>query len=128
MLNINNNTANVKREILVRIAKLQLEGKLEEGVHFIPREMVPRNKPPLRCCIFHDREIIRMRTLARLGFSVENIDEERTLLVHLQKKPWNEKNQPGLCSQLFTKHAMPVLKLTTWLQMHVRDVTQDLAK
>ncbi|MCI7440620.1 MAG: monomeric [FeFe] hydrogenase [Treponema sp.] len=79
MLNINNNTANVKREILVRIAKLQLEGKLEEGVHFIPREMVPRNKPPLRCCIFHDREIIRMRTLARLGISVENIDEERTL-------------------------------------------------
>nr|WP_318693277.1 monomeric [FeFe] hydrogenase [uncultured Treponema sp.] len=79
MLNINNNTANVKREILVRIAQLQLEGKLEEGVHFIPREMVPRNKPPLRCCIFHDREIIRMRTIARMGISVENIDEERTL-------------------------------------------------
>lgn len=79
MLNINNNTSNVKREILVRIAKLQLEGKLEEGVHFIPREMVPRNKPPLRCCIFHDREIIRMRTIARMGISVENIDEERTL-------------------------------------------------
>ena len=33
MLNINNNTSNIKREILVRIAKLQLEGKLEEGVH-----------------------------------------------------------------------------------------------
>ena len=79
MLNINNNTANVKREILVRIAQLQLEGKLEEGVHFIPREMVPRDKPPLRCCIFHDREIIRMRTIARMGISVENIDEERTL-------------------------------------------------
>ena len=79
MLNINNNTANVKREILVRIARLQLEGKLEEGVHFIPREMVPRNKPPLRCCIFHDREIIRMRTIARMGISVEDIDEERTL-------------------------------------------------
>ncbi len=77
MLNINNNTANVKREILVRIAQLQLEGKLEEGVHFIPREMVPRDKPPLRCCIFHDREIIRMRTIARMGISVENIDEER---------------------------------------------------
>lgn len=79
MLNINNNTANVKREILVRIASLQLSGKLEEGVHFIPREMVPRDKPSLRCCIFHDREIIRMRTIARMGISVENIDEERTL-------------------------------------------------
>ena len=79
MLNINNNKKKKKREILVRIAQLQLEGKLEEGVHFIPREMVPRDKPPLRCCIFHDREIIRMRTIARMGISVENIDEERTL-------------------------------------------------
>lgn len=79
MLNINNNTANIKREILVRIARLQLEGKLEEGVHFIPREMAPRNKPPMRCCIYHDREILRMRTIARMGWSVENIDEERTL-------------------------------------------------
>ena len=42
MLNINNNTSNIKREILVRIAKLQFEGKLEEGVHYIPREMVPQ--------------------------------------------------------------------------------------
>lgn len=79
MLNINNNTANVKHEILVRIARLMYEGKLEEGVHFIPREMAPRNKPPLRCCIYHDREILRMRTIARLGISVEDIDEERTL-------------------------------------------------
>ena len=79
MLNINNNTSNIKREILVRIAKLQLQGKLEEGVHFIPREMAPRDKPPLRCCIFHDREILRMRVLARMGISVENIDEEATL-------------------------------------------------
>lgn len=64
---------------MVRIAKLQLEGRLEEGVHFIPRQMVPRDAKPLRCCIFHDREIIRMRTIARMGISVENIDEERTL-------------------------------------------------
>ena len=79
MLNINNNTANMKREILVRIAKLQLEGRLEEGVHFIPREMVPRDAKPIRCCVFHDREIVRMRTIARMGISVENVDEERTL-------------------------------------------------
>ncbi|EMB22586.1 hypothetical protein HMPREF9733_02002 [Treponema denticola SP33] len=79
MLNINNNTSNIKREILVRIAKLQFEGKLEEGVHYIPREMVPRNSTPIRCCIFHDREIMRHRVIARLGCSLENYDEEKTL-------------------------------------------------
>ena len=79
MLNINNNTSNIKREILVRIAKLQFEGKLQEGVHYIPREMVPRNSTPIRCCIFHDREIMRHRVIARLGCSLENYDEEKTL-------------------------------------------------
>ena len=79
MLNINNQAAHLKREILVRIAKLQLEGKLEEGVHYIPREMAPLGKEPMYCCIYHDREILRMRVMARLGHSVEEYDDEKKL-------------------------------------------------
>ena len=91
MLNLNNKTANIKHEVLVRIAKLQLEGKLEEGVHFIPREMAPRDRPPMRCCIYHDRELLRMRVLARLGFSIEKIDEERTLASYATEALKREK-------------------------------------
>ena len=91
MLNLNNKTANIKHEVLVRIARLQLEGKLEEGVHFIPREMAPRDRQPMRCCIFHDREILRMRVLARLGFSIEKIDEERTLASYAKEALEREK-------------------------------------
>ena len=79
MLNINNNAANVKREILVRITRLQLDGKLTEGVHYIPREMAPLDSKPIRCCIYHDRAILRMRVLARLGISIENYDDDRPL-------------------------------------------------
>jgi [FeFe] hydrogenase (group B1/B3) len=79
MLNINNNAAQIKREILVRIAKLQLQGKLEEGVHYIPREMAPKGSEPLGCCVYHDREILRMRVMARLGCSVEEYDDEKKL-------------------------------------------------
>jgi [FeFe] hydrogenase (group B1/B3) len=79
MLNLNNNAANVKREILVRIAKLELEGKLPEGVHYIPRELAPKDSKPIRCCIYHDREILRMRVLARLGCSVEEYDDDKPL-------------------------------------------------
>ena len=61
MLNINNNAASMKREILVKIAKLQLEGKLEDGVHSIPRELAPKDSQSIRCCIYHDREILRQR-------------------------------------------------------------------
>ena len=79
MLNINNGAATIKREILIRMARLQLEGRLEEGVHFIPRQMFPRGQEPVRCCIFHDRELCRQRVIARLGFSLEEYDDDRTL-------------------------------------------------
>lgn len=79
MLNINNGTAQLKREILIRIAKLQLEGNLEDGVHYIPREMAPRNSESFRCCIYHDREVLRLRVMARLGHSVEDYDDEKKL-------------------------------------------------
>lgn len=80
MLNLNNKTAYIKREILVRIAKLQLEGKLEEGVQSIAKEMAPKGSTPFNCCIYHDREILRMRVMARLGYSVEeNYDEDKDL-------------------------------------------------
>ncbi|MBQ7538633.1 MAG: Fe-hydrogenase large subunit family protein, partial [Treponema sp.] len=79
MLNVNNNASLLKQDILVKIAKLQLEGKLEEEVHYIPKEMVPQGSPSIRCCIYHDREIVRTRVLARMGFSVENIDDEKRL-------------------------------------------------
>ena len=77
MLNINNNAAHLKREILVKIAKLQFEGKLEEGVHSIPRELAPKDSQSIRCCIYHDREILRQRVMARLGHSVEDYDDEK---------------------------------------------------
>lgn len=79
MLHLNNNTAIIKKDILIRIAKLMLEGKLEEGVHAIPREMAPRDREPITCCIYHDREILRMRVIARLGCSLEKYDDEKKL-------------------------------------------------
>ena len=91
MLNINNNAAQLKREILVRIAKLQLEGRLEEGVHYIPREMAPQGSEPIRCCIYHDREILRMRVMARLGCSVENYDDDKPLAAYAKEALEREK-------------------------------------
>lgn len=85
MLNINNNAAILKQKILVQIAKLMLEGNLEKGVHGIPRQLAPTGSKPVRCCIYHDREILRMRVIARLGFSLENYDENRTLATYAKE-------------------------------------------
>ena len=90
-MNLNNNASQLKREILIRITKLQLEGKLEEGVHFIPREMAPRGAEPMGCCTYHDREILRQRVIARLGCSVEDYDDEKKLADYAKEAFTREK-------------------------------------
>ena len=91
MLNINNGASSIKREILIRIAKLQLEGKLSDGVHYIARQMFPRDQEPIRCCIFHDRELCRQRVIARLGFSLEDYDDEKPLAEYAKTALAREK-------------------------------------
>jgi [FeFe] hydrogenase (group B1/B3) len=91
MLNINNNASRLKREILVRIAKLQFEGKLAEGVHSIPRELAPTGGNPIHCCIYHDREILRLRVIARLGCSLEDYNDEKRLAEYVQEALNREK-------------------------------------
>lgn len=57
-MNINNNATNVKKELLVRIAKLQLAGMLDSReINKIPTQMKPMGANPIGCCIFHDREL-----------------------------------------------------------------------
>lgn len=91
MLNINNGAAQIKREILVKIAKLQLAGNLENDVDLIPREMAPKNSEPFRCCIYHDREVLKMRVIARLGHSLENYDDEKKLAEYARDALEREK-------------------------------------
>lgn len=86
MLNLNNNSGRIKREILVRIATLQLEGKLEEGVSSIPKELAPKGGQPIRCCIYHDREILRQRVIARLGCNNEESDDDEKNLSQYAKE------------------------------------------
>ncbi|NLC93113.1 MAG: 4Fe-4S binding protein [Treponema sp.] len=80
MLNLNNNATNVKKELLIKITKLQLNGNLNsKEINNIPKEIAPRDKTPIGCCIYHDREILRMRILAKMGISVEKYNEEKEL-------------------------------------------------
>lgn len=43
MLNLNNNATNVKKELLIKLTKLQLDGKLDtKEINHIPKEIAPR--------------------------------------------------------------------------------------
>ncbi len=85
-MNINNNATQLKREILIRITKLFFEDKLISDIDKVPIEMAPRGSKPLRCCIYHDREILKNRIMARLGISVEGKEDNGMTLADYAKE------------------------------------------
>lgn len=86
MVNSENQTKQLKREILARIIKAFLKDNFEENVRLIPYEMRPKGcEVPYRCCVYRERAIIKDRIIAGLGISIEN-DDEKTLLSSYAKQ------------------------------------------
>jgi len=75
-----NNAVKLRRELLFRIARLMMENRLEAGIDGLPFETTRDGWEIIRCCVHHDRALIRLRLLGMLGFSAEKIsDVERPL-------------------------------------------------
>ncbi len=51
----------IKHDVMLEVAKLAWEGKLEEERDNIPYKLIPGPQAQFRCCIYKEREIIRQR-------------------------------------------------------------------
>lgn len=51
----------IKHDVLLEVAKLAWDGKLEEERDEIPYRMIPGPQAQFRCCVYKEREIIRQR-------------------------------------------------------------------
>ena len=70
----------LKKEILVRIIKAFLSDDFERQARLIPYNMRPKGmEVPYRCCVYKERAIIKDRTIAGLGFPIEEDDETVSL-------------------------------------------------
>ncbi len=70
----------LKKEILVRIIKAFLSDDFERQARLIPYDMRPKGmEVPYRCCVYKERAIIKDRTIAGLGFPIEEDDETVSL-------------------------------------------------
>lgn len=72
----NNNATRIRRELLVRLVGLMDKGTLEDEVDRIPWDMTPPGEDSVRCCPHHDRAILRLRLMARMGLRIEDLDDE----------------------------------------------------
>jgi Fe-S-cluster-containing hydrogenase component 2 len=76
---IENKTTLIRREIMELLARFYFEDRVSRAIDTIPLRIIPRDARPIRCCIYKDREIIRLRTIATLGISLEQELESDTL-------------------------------------------------
>ena len=85
-MNNSGQTIHIKKEILVRIIKAFLSEDFVEETRLIPFNMRPKGmEVPYRCCIYKERAIIKDRTIAGLGFPIEEDDETISLSTYAKK-------------------------------------------
>lgn len=87
----------LKKEILVRIIKAFLSDDFERQARLIPYDMRPKGmEVPYRCCVYKERAIIKDRTIAGLGFPIEEDDETVSLSDYakqaMERKQISDKN------------------------------------
>ncbi|MDD3593623.1 MAG: monomeric [FeFe] hydrogenase [Candidatus Gastranaerophilales bacterium] len=86
MQNKNNQATHLKKEILIRTIKAFLTDDFPAKARLIPYDMRPKGcAVPFRCCVYKERAILKERTIAVLGFSIEEYDERISLSSYAQK-------------------------------------------
>jgi len=72
------NKANrLRKEVLVRVARAHFNEQPDDALNRIPIAMRPKDsRDSSRCCIYKDRVVLKYRSMAALGFSVENETDE----------------------------------------------------
>lgn len=94
-----NNATRIRRELMVKLASAQAEGRLGESLDRLAVEMRPRTfrGQRVRCCIHTERAILKYRLMALLGFCVEDeADELKPLSAYAQEAQGREARDPRL--------------------------------
>ena len=79
-MNKNSQSLHIKKEILINLVKAFYSDDFCKNTALIPFKMRPKNaEVPFRCCIYKEREIIKDRIIAYLGYAIEPLDETEKL-------------------------------------------------
>ena len=75
-----NAAIHIRRELILKIVKAFDAGELEDELDRIAIRLRPKDGDSSRCCVYHDRAVLKYRLMALLGVSVEDErDEAKTL-------------------------------------------------
>lgn len=95
VINVPRQTSHIKREILIRLIKAFYTDDFAENARLIPYKMRPKDYPvKYRCCVYKERAILRDRTIAGLGLSIEDTDDS-THMAELATEVLNREKPEG---------------------------------
>lgn len=84
---MSNGAERLRRELMIRMVREFKADTLADEIDRIPVAIRPRHSAYSRCCIYHDRAVLKYRVMALLGFDCrkEEEDETRTLRSYLDE-------------------------------------------
>ncbi len=92
---MSNGAERIRMELMVRFVRRFFDGTLNKGIDRIPMRMRPKATSSSRCCIYHDRVVLRYRLMALLGLAYETeTDETIPLSTYLAEA--GERGRPEL--------------------------------
>lgn len=116
----NSQEIQVKKQVLEKLTEAFFSDNFEENTRLIPFDLRPTGaEVPFRCCIYKERAILKDRTVAGLGFPIEEADE-RTSLTTYAKKALERESIDGKNLTVLQK----ACKGCVPSQIHVTDLCQ----
>ncbi|MEA4863240.1 MAG: monomeric [FeFe] hydrogenase [Victivallaceae bacterium] len=83
---MSNGAERMRRELMIRMVREFRQGTLRDNIDRLPTQIRPRNNVSTRCCIYHDRAVIKYRLMALLGFDCKDeTDETMSLSEYLDR-------------------------------------------
>ncbi|MDD3886141.1 MAG: monomeric [FeFe] hydrogenase [Victivallaceae bacterium] len=73
---MSNGAERMRRELMIRLVREFRAGTLADNIDRIPVQLRPQNSPATRCCIYHDRAVLKYRLMALLGFDPKRETDE----------------------------------------------------
>ncbi len=91
-----NGSEYIRRELIIRLVRLFKSGRIGTELDQLPIIMRPKDGESSRCCLYHDRAVLRYRLMSMLGFSCdEETDETRSLQSYYAEALKREKAPSG---------------------------------
>lgn len=73
LIKFQSNVQLIKYQVLREVSKLAFDGMLEENYEDLPKKIINEHSGPFtRCCIYHEREVVKERVKMAMGGSKEN--------------------------------------------------------